>query len=261
MAAIPAFAKLIKDGDGPAIKRVTIFGVCFGFLVVFYFVFGIKNLVDEKVEEQESKNKIDSLSINMNYVKGTSDSYYNLLQTLGYKIDTTQKDAKKNADSLMAVIRLQKTRVEVAERIVPRLELCADQNNLSLKKLVGDSVQLLIGFCSNKTIHSITVNAITVMKQQGKFILLPMKKGTLMKSNVALNPGEVISPDFHFLNVVSLDKDTMYMFFKGTYKDDQNQLYHYKRIVRKTPSLQQFQFLNNYAEVEVIKFLQMKKLW
>ncbi len=58
MAAIPAFAKLIKDGDGPAIKRVTIFGVCFGFLVVFYFVFGIKNLVDEKWKNKKVKIKL-----------------------------------------------------------------------------------------------------------------------------------------------------------------------------------------------------------
>ena len=105
-------------------------------LTVTFLVLGIYDLASKSDKEEKYQSTVDSLNgkydniqNEFNRLKATNDAYYSLLQVLGYKIDTTKAEGKKNADNLIDIIKSipaaqnEKEMTEIADASIEFREL------------------------------------------------------------------------------------------------------------------------------------------
>jgi hypothetical protein len=261
---IAAFFKLKEEGS-PLWKKITFAGGVVGLLSIVFFLLGIYDLTDKSNKEEKYQSTLDSVNNRYEiikkdfaYLKGTNDAYYTLLQTLGYKLDSTKSDAKINADSLVAVIRSQETNVDNS---VARFLLCPDTNNLQLTHQPNDTTKVEISFCTTtKPVNKFQIRVESLSSSPMKTV--PRLYNYLMNSSSVVPPytavrNELFFPSYHF------DK-TVYLFFSVSYYDDENKIHHSKQLVRAKPGGKRFSMASdeNTEEVtQIINFLKQQKLY
>ena len=122
-------------------QRITFIGYVVIALSITTFVLGLKNQSDSNKKDNQYQIKIDtlndksdSLRNDLKIVKDKSEMYYQVLQVLGYKLDTTTVEGRRKTDSLLGVILGQRILLDDTK---VNVNLCLADNNFEIMSQTG----------------------------------------------------------------------------------------------------------------------------
>ena len=248
-----------KTEDGqllPLHKRITTFGIILIPIALFYFVAGIINLGHRNAEEKNYHNTIDSLSSNVKEVKSRSETYYQVLVGLGYKLDTTTAQGKRQIDSLITVTKSQRNQLDSTKA---DLDFCLNDSNLTIKEYNDQESRIIIQVCNgNKRVYDVKILHYAIVANNG-FTVIPHKETHyLMNIDGMQKNQELVSSAYIPKQTFS---DSIYFFYKGYYIDEQKKRYSFRHIYFKYPNSTKLVIRNKYYTERIETFLKENRIW
>jgi hypothetical protein len=254
-AFIPIKDEIDKTTPKPLYKRITIWGIILIPVSIFYFVAGIINLYNNDTDKKNDKNEISSLREDVKYIKNQSEIYYRVLTVLGYKLDTTTLQGRRQTDSLLGIIIGQEL---LLDNTKVNIKPCIDDNFTI--KAVADDLVTSFHLCNNSSYeaYDIKVENYAIHVYNGKMTLLsPSKKYAINTAVMDKNSG--LSVELYMSK--DLNEDSLYTYFKGSYRDAQNRQYSFKTVVLKYPHELKSRLLNDDGYELVKNLLKENNVW
>jgi hypothetical protein len=154
------------------------------------------------------------------------------LKALGIKLDTTQKSARHNLDSLMKIVSSQKQQLDLK---VANLDVCTSGDNLRIKKTekgYGANVDMC---CTVLPVHDVRIKYGMVKRKNGQLTIGKEDKSNnemswLLNFNNKMNANTRIGSEINLIYEYQ-PTDSLYLIITGTYKDDYNKQYYLQRIL------------------------------